>query len=107
MIIRYRKGSERPDITLTWRSSAGTVIDFSQNTTFEFKLGSPGKSAIFTKTVNIIGGQTAPNVTVSFISGELDALPTGRYVGQLRARDTVTGQDRFMLFWFYFLDSIT
>jgi hypothetical protein len=105
-IIRYYAGAERPDITLTWRDASGAIIDLATGYTFELKIGSPGVTAEVTKTTGITGAQTAPNVTIAFLAAELDALPTGRYSGQLRARNTATSQDRYMRFWFYYIPAV-
>lgn len=105
-IIKYYKSAERPDITLTWRGNNGAVLDLSVGYSFELKIGSPGSAAIFTKTAGINGAQTSPNLTISFISGELDDVPVGLHAAQLRARETAGSQDRYMQFWFLFLDAV-
>jgi hypothetical protein len=106
MIVKLHKGAEHPDIALTWRDSSAAIIDFASGYTFELKIGNSGSPALFTKTVGITGAQTAPNVTINFVAGELDGLSANRYEAQLRARQVSTNKDRFMRFWFYLLPAI-
>jgi hypothetical protein len=97
--LLYHRTAERPDIRLWLQDDDGDLIDFSTGYTFAFKIGHVGRTADFTKTTGITGaagsgGETAgaPNVTISFLSGELDDLERGSYVWQLRA--TTGGLDR-------------
>jgi hypothetical protein len=97
--LLYHRTAERPDIQLWLLDDDGTLIDFSTGYTFIFKIGHVGRAADFTKTTGITGaagsgGEAggAPNVTISFTSGELDNLARGGYVWQLRA--TSGGLDR-------------
>ena len=91
----YILGAELPNYTVTWRDSAGAVIDFSTGWTFTAKLGIPGDDAIVTKTSGITGAATAPNLTVTWATGELDDIQPGTYVLQISARDGA-GKDRPM-----------
>src|SRR5262245_26577951 len=106
MIIKYFKGAEQPDIRLTWLSDSGAVIDFSTGHTFELKIGHGGYDAVLTKTTGIAGAQTSPNITVTFIAGDLDTVPSGMYEGQLRANLTASNKDRYMRFWFLLQPSV-
>lgn len=105
-VVKFYKGAERPDITLIWRGTTGAILDLSGTQTFELKIGSPGREAEYTKTAGIIGAQTAPNITITFLPDELTDVPVGLHVAQLRARDTSTNQDRMMQFWLRVLDSV-
>lgn len=106
MIIKYYKGAEHPDIALTWRDNSGTIIDFATGYTFELKIGHASATAALTKTTNIGGASTSPNITVTFLPAELDAIPVGLYEGQLRANLTASNKDRFMRFWFLLQPSV-
>lgn len=82
----YVKGAELADLAVTWQDSDGDVIDFSSGWTFSVKVGQPGSAAEFTKTSNITGAATAPNVTVAWsTSGELNNLTDGTFVVQITA----------------------
>ena len=105
-VLKYYRGGERPSVSLTWRNADGAVIDLSTGYEFEFKVGAPGQQAVFTKTTNISGAQTSPNVLISFAPNELDDVPVGLHVAQLRARETAGSQDRFMQLWFQLLDAV-
>jgi hypothetical protein len=98
-VLSYHLTAERPDIELWILDGAGTLIDFSSGYTFAFKVGSPGESAVFTKTSGITGAAGSgsepsgtANITISFTAGELDALDPGAYTWQLRA--TTSSLDR-------------
>lgn len=97
--VVYTAGADLPDLALTWRDSAGALIDFSSGWTFELKVGLPGAAAALTKTSGITGAATDPNITIAWAtSGELNTLPAGSYVAQLRAQRTSDSKHRFMTF---------
>ena len=106
MILKYRKGAEYPTVSLTWNDINGQTIDFSAGYTFEFKIGHASHSALHTKTTNISGAATSPNVSILFTAGELDAVPAGMYEGQLRANQSATDKDRFMYTWFLLFPAV-
>lgn len=108
----YHRTAERPDLQFWLQDDAGALIDFSSGFTFEFKLGSPGKAAAFTKTTGITGAVGAgiektgePNVTITFVADELDDVPVRDYTWQIRA--TSGGLDRFFSGEFRLIDVIT
>lgn len=87
----YYLGAEDPTYPVTWRDSAGAVIDFS-GATFTLRLGHPGRTAVLEKTSGIVGAATAPNVTVTWAPTDFDDVPAGTYVLQLTP--TFAGRQR-------------
>ncbi len=111
MTITYPRGAERPALEIWWVDDDGGLIDFSTGYTFELKLGTPGSTAILTKTTGITGAAGAgveptgtPNITVAWAAGELDITPGG-YVLQLVA--TTGGLDRIRLEPFEIAKTVT
>lgn len=98
--LEYFRTAERPDLQMWLRPYVdGPLIDFS-GYTFVFKLGDPGQTAAFTKSIGITGAAGSgveptgvPNVVITFTAGELDAPAAGGYTWQLKA--TSGGLDRF------------
>lgn len=101
--VVYHRGAERPALEITWQDDDGNLIDLS-DATFTFKIGTRGSTAIVTKTSNIEGAATAPNVTITWTSGELDIDP-GVYTWQLIA--TSSGLDRICEGTFHVLNVIS
>lgn len=98
MTLRYHTTAERPGVSMWLFDDDGTLIDFSSGYTFELKIGTPGSTALLTKTSGITGATGAgieptgtPNITVAWGSGELDLTP-GTYDWQLTA--TTASADR-------------
>ena len=96
--VHYYQGAERPSLSLWLLDDDGTLIDFSSGYTFSFRIGQVGVAAVLNKTSGITGAVGAgseptgtPNVTVAWLSGELDITP-GSYEWQLVA--TSGGFDR-------------
>lgn len=94
------RGAERPDLRLWLLDDSGALINFATGYTFTFKIGNVGSAATFTKTTGITGvagtgtaPTGTPNVVLSFIAGETDALTKGPTTWQLKA--TTGGLDRF------------
>jgi hypothetical protein len=94
----YYRNAERPALKLWLQDDDGTLIDFSAGYTFVLKIGSPGVTALLTKSTNISGAAGAgtepagtPNVSVLWAAGELNIAP-GVYRWQLTA--TTGGLDR-------------
>lgn len=100
--VVYHRGAERPALEITWQDDDGNLIDLS-DATFTFKIGARGSTATVTKTSNIEGAATAPNVTITWTSGELD-IDHGVYTWQLTA--TSSGLDRMCEGTFQVLDVI-
>jgi hypothetical protein len=100
MAVEYQIGEELDDIQITWNDSLGGVRQFATGWTFELKIGALASAALVTKTTNIVGANTAPNVTISWAAGELDTLPAGTYTGQLKARRTADSKDLIQQFPF-------
>jgi hypothetical protein len=88
----YYLGAEDPTYPVTWRNSAGAVIDFSGAWTFSLKLGHPGQDAVLSKTEGIVGAATAPNITVTWATTDFDDVDPGTYVLQLTP--TFAGRER-------------
>lgn len=98
--IHYYATAERPDLRFWLLDDTGALVNLSSGYTFEFKIGSPGTAAVFTKSTGITGAAGSgsepdgtPNLVVTFTAGELDAVPTGTYMWQIKA--TSGGLDRF------------
>jgi len=103
--VVMHRGAERPALEITWYDDDGNLIDLS-DATFAFKIGQRGSTATatVTKTTNIVGAATAPNVTVTWTAGELD-INHGVYTWQLTA--TSGNLDRMCEGTFHVLDVIT
>lgn len=89
----FEIGEELDDIELTWNDSDGVIRNFASGWTFEFKLGLIGSAANLTKTTGITPAATAPNVTIALAANDLDTIPAGDYIGQVRARRTSDNKD--------------
>lgn len=92
--VEYVKGSELPDLAITWTDTNGDVINFATGWTFTVRIGVEGQEAEHTKTSGISGAATAPNVTVAWSAGELDDLAARVWSCQVTARNEATGKDR-------------
>lgn len=80
----YYLGTEDPTYPITWLNSSGTAVDFSDPSwTFTLKLGHLGRDAVLTKTTGIVGAATAPNITVTWATTDLDDLGPGTYLLQI------------------------
>lgn len=95
--LTYSRNAERPAAKMWIFDDDGSLVDFS-GYTFVLKIGSPGYTALVTKSTNITGGPGAgtepdgtSNITVNWTAGELDIQP-GTYRWQLTA--TTSGLDR-------------
>lgn len=94
--VEYVKGAELGDLTITWRDTDGTLINFSSGYSFEVKIGVVGSAAAVTKATSITGASTAPNVTISWSTSDLSSLSTGDYVLQLKATEVASSKDRIL-----------
>lgn len=110
--LTYYRTAERPALELWLLDGNDALIDFTTGHTFEFKLGSEGSAAAFTKSTGITGAAGSggelggtPNVTITFSPDEL-VLAAGTYLWQLRA-SAPGSLDRVYQGWFYLLDVIT
>ncbi len=90
---------------------SGALIDMSSGYTFSLRIGTPGSTALLTKSSGITGAAGSgvepsgtPNVTVAFSAGELN-LAAGTYAWQLTA--TTSSLDRVFAGTFVVLDVIT
>ena len=97
MAVEYEIGEELDPLEITWLDADGNVRNFASGWTFEFKLGTIGQTALLTKTTNITGAATGPNVTINFAVDEL-VVVAGSYTGQLRARRTSDNKDLYTQF---------
>lgn len=84
--LRYHNTAERPEAVLGLPDG----IDVSSGYTFVLKIGTPGSTAVVTKSSGLTGG--VGQVTVTWTAGELAPLPPSQYVVQLTA--TTGGLDR-------------
>jgi len=112
MALTYYRTAKRPDLQFWLLDDDGVLIDFSTGYTFEFKLGSPGSAATFTKTTGITGAAGAgvepsgtPNLVVSFTGTEMDSLTPGPTLWQVKA--TSASLPRFFQGTFTLRDVIT
>jgi hypothetical protein len=80
----YRQDQEVPSFAVNWYDSASALIDFSTGYTFQVLLVTQAGVITVTKTANITGAATAPNVTVAWAAGELNITP-GEYLLHLKA----------------------
>lgn len=89
----YLSNAEYPSAQLTWKDSAGNLIDFSTGYTFTVKLAQNGTTVV-TKTAGITGAATAPNVTIAWDLAELNITP-GVYEMFVYARDAASKDRAF------------
>jgi len=104
--VEYTIGAELPDIAISWTSESGAVIDFSTGWTFTVKVGNPGETALLTKTTTITGAAVAPNLTIAWAAGELDAVGSGAWQCQITAHNTASNKDRIRTFVLKLLPAI-
>jgi hypothetical protein len=84
--------AERPDLKFWLLDDDGELIDFSTGYSYTFKIGTLGSAAVFTKTSGITGSAGSgteptgePNILMTFVAGELAAVPPRSYRWQLVA----------------------
>lgn len=95
----YIQGADLPDLTIAWRDSAGTLIDFSSAYTFVLKLGKPGAAATLTKSTGITGAATSPNITIVWAAAaELNTISPNHYEAHLIATRTSDSKQRVFPF---------
>lgn len=106
--LEYIQGADLPDAAITWRDRNNSIIDFSSGHTFSLKIGTPGQTALLTKSTGFTGAATSPNLTVAWAtSGELNTLTAGTYSGQIKATRNSDSKDRFLPFEIKILPAIT
>lgn len=92
-MFTYRRGAERPNLTLPWQEQAGpdtwTDLDLSSGYTFQLTLTNRLGAVVVTKTSGIAGTDGA--ATVTWAADELDIEPD---VYTLNLRATTGGVDR-------------
>ena len=86
----YKATDEDPSIALEWKDRDGNVIDLS-TATFSVLLVDVNGTTAVTKTQNVTGASTSPNVVISWDAGELAAL-SGQY--KLIVQATVSSRQR-------------
>lgn len=91
MILTVRADQEDPAYRVEWRDGLNALIDFSTGYTFTLRIVAEDGTVALTKTANITGAATVPNVSVAWAVGELNITP-GDY--QLRLVATTGGRDR-------------
>jgi hypothetical protein len=88
----YDQAAEDPAYVVTWLDGDGAIINFSAGYTFQVKLVNVVTGAtVLTKTTNITGAATAPNVTVAWATSELN-IAAGTY--ELHLQATTGGRQR-------------
>lgn len=103
--FRRAKGTELEDIDITWYDPGDAIRDFSGGWTFAVRIGTPGQAALVEP--DAAGAATAPNLTISFPAGALDAIPAGTYHLDVTPRFTGTSQDLNTRTWlFQVLDGV-
>jgi hypothetical protein len=107
MALIYHKGAELPDAQITWRDSAGAIINFSSGYTFTVKIGNAGQTALLTKTTGITGAATEPNITVAWAVNDLNGLTPDTYEMDIIANFTATSKDRIQSAQITILDVVT
>lgn len=90
---QFEIGEELDDIELTWTDAEGGLRPFLTGWTFEFKIGLVGSAANVTKSTGITGANTAPNIIIALAANDLDAIPAGEYIGQVKAHRTADNKD--------------
>ena len=85
-----------PDILFTWEDANGNPIDFSTGWIFRMTIGRPPNPAVITKTSGFNGLTAAPNLRVSWVSGELSSLTPGVWYFQITATYLASGQARVL-----------
>lgn len=92
----YTQGADLPDLSLTWYDTNGALIDFSSGYSFTVKVAPLGSTtASFTKTTNITGSASAPNLVVAWGTSEIGNLGVGTYDVQVQAHRAADSKDRF------------
>jgi hypothetical protein len=88
----YRSDQEDPAYVVEWSDRDGNLINFATGYTFTLKLVNVATGAVaLTKTTNITGAATAPNISVAWAAGDL-AVTAGSYWVKLVA--TASSRDR-------------
>lgn len=93
-LVTMIQGADLPDLALTWKDRSGNLIDFSSGWTFSVKVGVVAGTALITKTTNITGAATAPNLTISWATSEVGTLAAGSYVVEIIATETSDSRER-------------
>ena len=91
----YRQDQELPSWSADWYQKVGgvdTLINMASGYTFQVLLVNQSTGVIgLTKTANITGAATSPNIVVAWAAGELN-IAAGNYLMHLKA--TTGGADR-------------
>lgn len=92
-MIVYTEGAELPDLSIAVSDSTGELLDLSSGWTFSLQIKSRTKT--LTKTTNINGFRTDPNVIISWATtNDLSTLAPDVYSFQLTVTHTPTGRRR-------------
>lgn len=108
-IAVYYKGAALPDLACLWEDDDGDIIDFTSGYTFIAKVGTPGATALFTKTTGFVGAATDPNLTLLWpTTGELQSLaPNQSYTIDITATRTSDGKPRKAQYTIFLRDAVT
>jgi len=100
-------GAALPDLVGTWKDDDGDLIDLTDYTLDELRIGDKGSAALLVKTSGVTLADTDPNVTISWDVGELDALPVKKvYSCALFLTRTADDKPRVMPFTIYLEDTV-
>lgn len=107
MTVEYITGADLPDLKITWTDNDNAVINFSTGWTFEALVGKRSHPALITKTTGITGASSAPNLTIAWDEGELDALTAGNsYDVVITATRTADDKQRKMTATIFIKDTV-
>lgn len=91
----YRQDQELPSFAVAWYDNADALINFSSGYTFTVKLVDLADGTVaLTKTTNISGAATSPNVTVAWAAGELSTLTARHQYAVHLVANNGAGTDR-------------
>ena len=90
----YYRDQEDPAYVVEWADRNGDLIDFSTGYTFQLKLVNVASGTVgLTKTTNITGAATAPNISVAWAVGDL-TVTTADGPHRVELRATASSRDR-------------
>lgn len=106
-IPHWTIGADLPDLTGSWKENDGTLIDLTAYTLVALRIGQKGHPALLVKTSGVTFADADPNVTISWDTGELAALPPKKtYSGVLIVERTADHKERLMPFTIYIEDTV-
>lgn len=101
--MAWHRNAELPGMDVWWRDSKGDLLDLTTASAMTLRVGLVGRPAVIEKTVGIATAEGSgtdpdgvPNVTITWLPGELDIEP-GVYTAHLTA-ELPTDLDRVLTF---------